>query len=112
MAEAVKFKLSPEAGGGVASLVGPPGVVDTPVKRLGPVTFEDRVKSYYHTFVTVAGTLLVFLQEATPATAQLPEMDRHYISLAILLLTALVNAARPAPPADEAWVARPKHARS
>jgi hypothetical protein len=25
MADVVKFKLSPEAGGGVASLVGPPG---------------------------------------------------------------------------------------
>lgn len=90
------------ASGATAAIAGTG--TDAAITTIGPVTLSDKLASYYHTFITVLGGVLVFLNEATPVTNMLPEMDRHYVTAAILILTAVLNALKQAVPANEAWL--------
>lgn len=76
----------------VQTLVSDPNtkVVNIPVEvkdeKPGPLTLNDKIKQYYHTFAVLVGFLLSVLTEALPAV---PESIKHYVVGAIAVLTIL-----------------------
>jgi hypothetical protein len=71
-------------------LVNPKGD-GTLARKAGSVTFFDKVKGYYHTLITVVGSILALLNQFTPLTNFLPDNVRGAITAAILFLTAVSN---------------------
>ena len=83
--------------------VAPDGAAAVIDSKLGPVTFTDKIKAYYHTLITVVGGILVVLNQVLPATHIIPGYGTQaagYVSAAIVFLTALVNALK----SNETWV--------
>lgn len=77
-----------------------------PVKvaeKPGPVTFMDKVKKYYHTVITVGAAILVLLNQIVAAVSWIPDYGPKaagYVSVAIVIVTAIVNALK----SNEQWV--------
>jgi hypothetical protein len=66
----------------------------------GPVTFIDKAKGYYHTLITLIGTVLVMVNELTPVTDHFSPTIRHGITVFVLAATVVVNALK----SNEQWV--------
>jgi hypothetical protein len=66
----------------------------------GPVNVLDKLKGYYHTIITVIGAVLVLVNEVTPVTDFLGGNSRHWVSVAVVFLTAVVNFLK----SNEHWV--------
>lgn len=69
----------------------------------GPVSFMDKLKGYYHTIFTVLAALVVLLNELSSALGWIPDYGPKlagYISVAVVLLTAVVNGMK----SNESWV--------
>jgi hypothetical protein len=75
----------------VHTLVGNHAGVKVVDSKPGPVSWLDKLKSYYHTAITLLGALLIFVNEVTPALDWLPGNDKQAVTVAIGFLTALAN---------------------
>jgi hypothetical protein len=64
-----------------------------------PLTWLDKLKSYYQVAITVVGTLLVALNQLTPVFAFFPA-SKGVITIAIAVLTALATLLK----SNEQWV--------
>lgn len=96
---ATKYRIEAKPGTAAKGLVGSPSVKVLKVKS-GAVNALDKLKGYYHTLITVLGAVLVGINELSPITDHLPVSDKHYVTLTILGITALVNALK----SNEVWV--------
>ena len=72
-------------------------------EKPGTVNWFDKAKGYYHTLITVVGTILVFLNEVTPLTDSLGGTTQRWVSVVILASTALLNLLK----SNEQWVNKP-----
>lgn len=71
--------------------------------KTGPVTVFDKLKSYYHTIITVLAAILVLLNEVAPAVHWIPGYGAQaagYVSAAIVFVAAAVNFLK----SNEHWV--------
>ena len=86
-----------------AEITGVPVKAVVVEEKPGQVNFWDKTKAYYHTVITVLGGILVFLNEVTPLTDALGGDVQRYVTLAIIGLTAVMNAVT----SNEKWVNKP-----
>ena len=64
------------------------GVVNVVAEKNGSVNWLDRIKSYYHTLITLVGTAILVLNAATPAFDFIP-IDKNYLTVVIATLTTV-----------------------
>ena len=81
----------------------PSGDVEVLDVKAGSVTFFDKLKSYYHTLITVLAAILVLLNELTPITDSFGPDVKHYVSVVVVFLGALLNMLK----SNEVWVNKP-----
>jgi hypothetical protein len=64
-----------------------------------PLTWLDKLKSYYQVVMTVVGTLLVAVNQLTPVFALIPA-SKGTVTIVIAVLTALATLLK----SNEQWV--------
>jgi hypothetical protein len=91
---------------GAPGLVGAPTGVHVVETAPGPVTPWDRVKAYYHTVFALLSAIAVIVVEFGPGLVKetwIPEGDRHWITLAIVLANLIVTRVK----SNEVWAPAP-----
>lgn len=85
----LKLDTSPRAP--IARLAGTLPTAPVAVVRTapGPVTWLDRTKAYYKAVITIIGSLLVLINEATPLLNALPDNGKQYVTVGVVFMTSL-----------------------
>lgn len=83
----------------LAEATAPASPVVVVAESSGPVSFWDKAKNYYKTLISIVGLVLVVLNEITPMTSFLPENQRHWLSVAVVAVTALLTFLK----SNETW---------
>lgn len=88
---------------GEPNATNPPTAVQVVDRKLGPLSIFDKVKTYYHTVITLIGFVLVLLNQLLPAVGWIPGYGSQaagYVSAAIVFVTAVANFLK----SNEHWV--------